>query len=130
MPHQCPGTDIERDHAEGEGEAMKAYGSAITVLTCLAVFGTAPASAADTSKVDDATRRVESGAKTTGEGIKETAKGVRQTVAEGAKTTGEKFKEAGRAAKPEAKSAWAHLKDSATSFGHSVKNFFKGLGGG
>jgi hypothetical protein len=49
-------------------------------------------------------------------------------VAEGAKTTGDKVKEAGRAAEPEAKNAWGSFKDSASSFGHSVKNFFKGLG--
>jgi hypothetical protein len=50
-------------------------------------------------------------------------------VVEGAKTAGDKIKEAGRAAEPEAKNAWGQLKDSASSFGHSVKAFFKGLGG-
>ena len=109
---------------------MKRHAAAIAAMACVAVLGAAPARAADTSAVDDAARRVERGAKTTGEGIKETAKGVGQTVAEGARTTGEKLKEAGRAGKPEAKSAWAHIKDGAASFGHSVKNFFKGLGGG
>ena len=109
---------------------MRKVETAAVAAMCLAVFSATPASAADDSKVKDATRQVESGAKATGEGIKETAKGVGSTVVEGAKTTGDKFKEAGQAAKPEAKNAWAQLKDSATSFGHSVKNFFKGLGGG
>src|SRR5215470_14652585 len=89
-----------RDRARSE-EAMKKYGTAIAMVTSLAVFGAVPVSAADTSKVDDASRQVESGAKTTGEGIKETAKGLGQTVTEGAKTAGDRLKEAGRAAKPE-----------------------------
>ena len=90
---------------------------------------TAPVWADDESKLNDATRRVESGAKTTGEGIKETAKGVGNTVTEGAKVAGDRMKEAGRAAEPEARSAWEHVKDGATAFGHSVRNFFTRLAG-
>jgi hypothetical protein len=83
--------------------------------------------AADDSKVKPATDRVESGAKKIGEGVKETAKGVGATVVEGAKYTGEKLKESGKAAEPEAKSAWNHVTEGATNFGHSVKNFFTRL---
>jgi nucleotide-binding universal stress UspA family protein len=109
--------------------AMRTFETVTVTVICVAVLSVMPASAADDSKVKDATRQVESGAKTTGEGIKETAKGVGSTVVEGAKTAGDKVKEAGRAAEPEAKSAWGSFKDSASSFGHSVKRFFKGLGG-
>lgn len=97
----------------------------------------APARAADESKVKSATREVDSGAKKIGEGqlgtgVEETAKGVGHTVVEGAKYAGEKFKESGQAASPPAKSAWQHLKDgdvrqSADAFGASVKNFFTRL---
>ena len=83
--------------------------------------------AADDSKVKPGTDRVESGAKKIGEGVKETAKGVGTTVVEGAKYTGEKLKESGKAAEPEAKSAWSHVTEGATAFGHSVKNFFTRL---
>ena len=49
-------------------------------LALLYALGTiVPAYADDESKLNDATRQVESGAKTTGEGIKETAKGVGNT---------------------------------------------------
>jgi hypothetical protein len=120
---------IEHDEQPCKGDAMKTFETATVTVMCVAVFSVMPASAADDSKVKDATRQVESGAKTTGEGIKDTAKGVGSTVVEGAKTAGDKIKEAGRAAEPEAKNAWGQFKDSASSFGHSVKNFFKGLGG-
>jgi hypothetical protein len=50
-------------------------------------------------------------------------------VVEGAKLTGEKFKEAGKAAEPPAKTAWEKTKEGATSFGTSVKTFFKRLFG-
>jgi peptide methionine sulfoxide reductase msrA/msrB len=43
------------------------------------------------------------------------------------KKTAEKVKEAGRAAEPTAKSAWAHARDGAVGFGHSVKLFFASL---
>jgi len=102
--------------------------AAYALVYALATATPAFADASSESKLNDATRQVESGAKTTGEGIKETAKGVGNTVVEGAKTTGDRMKEAGRAAEPDAKSAWEHVKDGARSFGHSVKNFFTSLG--
>ena len=91
-----------------------------------------PVMAADDTKVNAATRQVESGAKKIGqgkigEGVEETAKGIGNTVVEGAKFTGEKFRESGRAAEPDAKSAWANARDSAIAFGHSVKSFFSRL---
>lgn len=107
-----------------------AIGTSLAVL--LALPGCASSDRPRTSQESElktATGRVESGAKTTGEGIKETAKGVGNTVEEGAKTTGERFKDAGQQAKPEMKSAWDDFKDSASSFGHGVKDFFKGLAG-
>ncbi len=90
---------------------------------------TLPAVAADDSKLNEATRQVESGARTAGEGIAETAKGVGQTVVEGAKVAGDRMKEAGKAAEPEAKSAWEQIKGGATAFGQSVKTFFARLAG-
>ena len=91
-----------------------------------------PLMAADDTRVNAATRQVESGAKKIGqgkigEGVEETAKGIGNTVVEGAKFTGEKFRESGQAAEPHAKSAWANARDSAVAFGHSVKNFFSRL---
>jgi hypothetical protein len=88
--------------------------------------------AADDSKVKSATGQVESGARKIGDGqigdgVKQTAKGIGATVVEGAKYTGDKLKESGKAAEPEAKSAWSNLKEGATSFGYSVKNFFTRL---
>jgi hypothetical protein len=92
----------------------------------------APALAADESKVNAATRQVETGARKigqgkVGEGVQETAKGIGHTVVEGAKFTGEKLKESGKAAEPQAKSAWANTRDGAVAFGHSVRNFFHRL---
>jgi len=97
---------------------------AAAIVTCLA----GQAYAADDTKVKSATRQVEEGAKTIGDGkvgtgVEETAKGVGNTVVEGAKYTGDKLKESARAAEPQAKDAWSNLKDSANSFGTSVKNF-------
>jgi hypothetical protein len=88
--------------------------------------------AADDTKVKGATRQVEEGAKTIGDGkvgtgVEETAKGVGNTVKEGAKYTGEKLKESAKAAEPQAKDAWSNLKESANSFGTSVKNFMTQL---
>jgi hypothetical protein len=106
---------------------------ALTVAVLL-VAGPLPASAADTSRVDQATKQVETGAKKIGEGkviegAEETAKGIGNTVVEGAKLTGEKFKEAGNAAEPPAKTAWEKTKGGATAFAISVKTFFKRLFG-
>ena len=105
----------------------------LVALSILALLAPAlPARAADDSKVKAATDQVQSGAKQIGDGkvgtgVEETAKGVGHTVVEGAKYTGDKLKESGRAAEPEAKSTWSSVKDSANSFGHSVKNFFTTL---
>ena len=61
-------------------------------LTCGA------AGAADKTKVDQATQRVQQGAKEIGQGnvgtgVKETAKGIGNTVVEGAKFSGQTIKE-------------------------------------
>ena len=106
-------------------------GVALAILTILAL-ACAPTLAADTTKVDAATKQVESGAKKIGdgkigEGVEETAKGIGNTVVEGAKFTGEKFKEAAKAAEPPAKTTWEKAKEGASSFGASVKNFFAKL---
>jgi hypothetical protein len=84
--------------------------------------------------VKSATRQVEDGAKTikdgkVGTGVEETAKGVGNTAVEGAKYTGDKLKESAKAAEPQAKDAWTNLKESANSFGSSVKNFVTHLFG-
>src|SRR5262245_60529407 len=102
---------------------------AILITTLVIAASAMPARAADDSKVKAATREVETGAKKIGDGkigagVDETARGVGKTVAAGAKYTGERFKEGGKAAEPQAKSAWAHLRDGAVDFGHSVRSFF------
>ena len=94
------------------------------LVVAILAWSMIPAIAADDSKVNAATRQVESGAKKIGEGVEETAKGIGKTVVEGAKFTGEKLKESGKAAEPAAKSAWDNAKDGATAFGTSVKTFF------
>lgn len=109
---------------------MKRIAVVLSVIALLA--STMPVSAADDTKVKAATGQVESGAKKLGDGkigdgVEETAKGIGHTVVEGAKYTGEKLKESGQAAEPQAKSAWENLKDSANSFGSSVKSFFTRL---
>lgn len=87
----------------------------------------APASAADDGKVKEGAQQVESGAKQIGTGVADTAKGIGKTVVGGAETAGEKIKEVGEAAEPEAKTAWAKVRDGAVAFGHGVKNFFTNL---
>jgi hypothetical protein len=114
---------------EWKEHAMNTLKTAAVFALLYGLATTAPAYGEDESKLNDATRQVESGAKTAGEGIKDTAKGVGNTVVEGAKVAGDRMKEAGRAAEPEAKSAWDHVKEGATAFGHSVKNFFTRLAG-
>jgi hypothetical protein len=109
---------------------MRAF-IAILALALAAVW-TAPAGAADDSKVKAATGQVQSGTKAIGdgkigEGVEQTAKGVGNTVVEGAKYSGEKMKEAGRAAEPQAKTSWEHVKRGANAFGQSVKSFFADL---
>jgi hypothetical protein len=110
--------------------AMKHVIILLGILALLTPAGLA--TAADDSKVKAATGQVESGAKKIGEGkvgdgVEETAKGVGKTVVEGAKYSGDKLKESGKAAEPEAKSTWQNLKDTANSFGATVKNFFGNL---
>jgi len=123
---------------------MKRIVLALSLVALLAP--TAPAGAADDSKVKSATGQVESGAKKigagkVGQGVEETAKGIGKTIVEGAKFTGatikesgekagEKAKEASEAAEPKAKSAWAQVRDGAVTFGQSVKSFFRHLFGG
>lgn len=67
-------------------------------LMLAAALAAGTADAADKSRVDRATQRVEQGAKQigqgkVGEGVKETAKGIGNTVVEGAKFSGETIKE-------------------------------------
>jgi hypothetical protein len=109
---------------------MKTFARLLVVVVL--AWSVPPAFAADETKVNAATRQVESGAKKIGqgkigEGVDETARGIGNTVVEGAKFTGEKFKESGKAAEPQAKSAWSNARDGAIAFGYSVKNFFQRL---
>ncbi len=110
---------------------MKASAILAALLLTAGALGTGSALAAedtttatDESKAKQGARQVESGAKQVGEGVADTAKGIGKTVVGGAQTAGDKIKEAGEAAKPEAKSAWGHVRDGAVAFGHSVKTFF------
>ena len=112
----------------GELWPLPSTRGALAILLVLALAIT-PALAADTSKASDAAKEIGTGAKKIGEGVKETAKGIGRTVAEGAKETGDRFKAAGQAAKPPAKSAWQNVKEAASSFGRSVKTFFRRLFG-
>ena len=101
-------------------------------VLALAAFAAGPVSAADISKVDAATKQVESGAKKIGdgkviEGTEQAAKGIGTTAVEGTKVTGEKFKEAAKATEPQAKTAGQQAKDGAVSFGTSIKTFFTSL---
>src|SRR5712692_8668278 len=105
---------------------------ALLVIAGILAWSPLPAMAADDTKVNAATRQVETGAKKIGqgkigEGVDETAKGIGNTVVEGARFTGEKFRESGQAAEPQARSAWANARDGAVAFGHSVRNFFSRL---
>ncbi len=120
-----------RTEAQDMRYANRWPGVALAILAIM-VLSLSPALAADTTKVDAATKQVKTGAKKIGdgkisEGVEETAKGIGNTVAESAKFTGEKFKEAAKAAEPPAKTTWEKVKDGASSFGSSVKNFFTKL---
>jgi hypothetical protein len=109
---------------------MKTFARFLVVVAL--AWSVLPAFAADETKVNAATRQVESGAKKigegkVGEGVDETAKGIGNTVVEGAKFTGEKLKESGKAAEPQARTAWSNARDGAIAFGYSVRNFFQRL---
>jgi hypothetical protein len=104
----------------------------VIALGIAALLAPWPAGAADDTKVKAATQEVETGAKKigqgkVGDGVEETAKGIGKTVVEGGKYAGEKLKESGKAAEPQAKTTWGNLKQTANSFGGSVKNFFTRL---
>ena len=121
--------DIPADHPVAR--VMKNLAVA-GVSVSLVLSSVGAAAAADDAKVKAATRRVERGGKMIGEGkvgagLEETAKGVGDTVVEGAKYSGNKLKASGKAAEPAAKSAWGNFKESATSFGTTVKRFFTRL---
>lgn len=67
-------------------------------LIAVGALGFGPAGAADKTKVDQATQRVQQGAKQIGQGnvgtgVPETAKGIGSTVVEGAKFSGRTIKE-------------------------------------
>jgi hypothetical protein len=67
-------------------------------LIAVAALGFGTAGAADKTKVDQATQRVQQGAKQIGQGnvgtgVTETAKGIGNTVVEGAKFSGQTIKE-------------------------------------
>ena len=67
-------------------------------LTAIVALGFGMADAADRTKVDRATQRVQQGAREIGQGnvgsgVKETAKGIGNTVVEGAKFSGQTIKE-------------------------------------
>ena len=83
--------------------------------------------AADSTKVDAATKKVETGARRLGQGVEETAKGIGNTVVEGAKLAGEKVQEVGKEAEPQVKNAWGKVKDGAKSVSTDVKNFVEKL---
>ena len=100
----------------------------LVVLTCFERSGQL-ASAADTSKVEPATKQVESGAKQVGQGIEQTAKGVGNTVVEGAKVTGQRLQEAEKSARPWLQHAWEDVKHGAEAAGVSVQHFFHRLFG-
>jgi hypothetical protein len=111
---------------------MKSIIALSMALLVIAAAGPGPGWAADRTKVDAATKQVERGAEKIGagkigEGVEETAKGIGDTVVEGSKFAGERIKESGEAAEPAARDAWTNLKEGATSFGQSVKNFFSSL---
>ena len=114
---------------------MKRIALALSIVALLAPAW--PARAADDTKVKAATQGDLSmdwlkpfkkiGQGKVGDGVTETAKGIGKTVVEGGKYSGEKLKESAKAAEPQAKSTWQNLKETANSFGGSVKNFFTRL---
>jgi hypothetical protein len=112
---------------------MKPFAIIAALLLTLGLLASGHVLANDDSKINDETKakqganQVESGAKQVGQGVVDTAKGIGKAVQGGAETAGDRIKEAGEAAKPEARSAWANVRDGASSFGQSVKTFFTRL---
>ena len=98
----------------------------LLLLAMLALLALPPHKtlAADSAKVDTATKQVEAGAKQIGQGVEKTTKGIGNTVVEGAKLTGEKVQEAEKAAEPHARTTWNKVKDGANSFASGVKDVF------
>jgi len=107
---------------------IKRFVLGLAVLTCFGLSNHL-VSAADTSKVDSATRQVESGAQQAGQGIERTAKGVGNTVVEGAKVTGERIQEAEKSARPRLQRAWEDVKQGTEAAGAGVQHFFHRLFG-
>ena len=107
---------------------IKRFAFGLAVLMCFGLSGHL-VYAADTSKVDSATRQVESGAKQAGQGIERTAKGIGNTVVEGAKVTGERIQEAEKSARPQLQRAWEDVKQGTEAAGASVQHFFHRLFG-
>ena len=106
---------------------MKRHLQALVCVFPLSLLAAGFALAADDSKVNAATKQVESGYGKVAEGVGETAKGVGKTASDGAKYSAEKVKEAGQAAVPPATTAWGNVRDGAVGFGHTVKGFFTNL---
>jgi hypothetical protein len=107
---------------------IKRFTIGLAVLTCFGLSGHL-VYAADTSKVDPATKQVESGAKQAGQGIERTAKGVGNTVVEGAKVTGQTLQEAEKSAQPQLEHAWGKVKHGVEAAGASMQRFFHRLFG-
>jgi hypothetical protein len=97
----------------------------LLILLTLLALPLHRALAGDSTKIDAATKQVETGAKQIGQGVEDTAKGVGNTVVEGAKITGEKIQEAGKEVKPQAETAWQKVKAGANSVASGVTGFFK-----
>lgn len=100
----------------------------LVVLMCFELNGHL-AYAADTSKVEPATKQVERGAKQVGQGVTQTAQGVGNTVVEGAKVSGKTLQEAGESVQPQVENAWNKVKHGAEAAGASVSHFFQRLFG-
>ncbi len=100
----------------------------LAVLMCFGLSGHF-AYAADTSKVEPATKQVEHSAQQVGQGVERTAKGVGNTVVEGAKVTGQTLQKAEKSAQPQVENAWNKVRNGAEAAGASVNNFFHRLFG-
>ena len=102
----------------------------LSVMVLLAPAGLT--SAADDSKVKAATQQVETGAKKIGDGqvgtgVEADGQGHRQHGRRGREVHRREAQGVGQGGRAQAKSSWTSFKESANSFGHSVKNFFTTL---